>query len=556
MAWLARRRSFVLIVVIALLLPVLAVLQYRWLGELSGLEQLRAHSNVNNAAGRFSAEFDAQLASIYSAFYDALATPGASEVDTVQRVIRSIPTPGMINHVYLIQRDAAGVFHARRVDAQGLVSQVPPPAWLATVEAHSLSKPAASGDLPEGLRHTLITEIPAMVVRHPSADVQRWAVVSLDLETISTQLLPTMLAGCFEGGIPTEYDMLIVRDDESNDVVYRSRPELSRADFPDSVSPMPVFAIHGRDLDLTPAQSLLPDAAAHRWRLLVQPQVGALEAAISAARLRNLGIGIGILSLLALSVGLLVASTHATQRATREQLELVARISHELRTPLATITCAGENLADRLVADPVQTQQYGELIRSEGRRLTRTLEDILLCCRLQARTDRVLNRQPIEIARVIDGAIAESHAVIAHARIETAITPHLPTVLADADALKMAFKNLLANAFKYGEGRPVRVWARSQRTTTGLELVVGFEDEGHGIPSDEVDLVFDPFFRGRTARTLEVEGSGIGLSIVKEVIRSHDGYIRVLANEPRGTRFVVHLPAIKSSQAVPADPAA
>jgi signal transduction histidine kinase len=556
MAWLARRRTFVLIVFIGLLLPVLAVLQYRWLGELSGLEQLRAHTNVRNAAARFSAEFDAQLATIYSAFYEASSGDAAQSLDKLQRVVRSIPTPDLIEQVYIITRAPDGGFTAQGIDTLGnAMGAVPPPAWLDKVTAYDLSNPR-DDTLPDGLSHTLVGEIPAIVVRRPVAEPERWTVIEFDLKTIGTKLLPEMLAGCFEGGIPTAYDVLVVRDDRTDGVIYQSRPELSAADFPTTQSPMPVFAIHGRDLDLASAQTLLPDAAAHRWRLLVQPQAGTLEAAIGAARIRNLVIGIGILALLAVSVGMLVASTHATQRATREQLELVARISHELRTPLATITCAGENLADRLVGDPADTQQYGELIKREGRRLTRTLEDILLCCRMQARTGRVLHRQPVDVEQLIHLAVAEHGPIAASGRIETRIDPGLPPVLADADALKMAFKNLLANAIKYGDGRPVRISARAQRGPLGAELVVAFEDQGHGIPSDEVEHVFDPFFRGRTARALEVEGSGIGLSIVREVVRSHDGHIRVFGNEPRGTRFVVHLPTVKAGHAFPADPAA
>ena len=75
MTWLARRRSVVLIGVIGILLPILALLQYRWLGELSGLEQLRARTNLTSAAARFSSEFDAQLAGLYSAFHDSHPPP-------------------------------------------------------------------------------------------------------------------------------------------------------------------------------------------------------------------------------------------------------------------------------------------------------------------------------------------------------------------------------------------------------------------------------------------------------------------------------------------------
>jgi signal transduction histidine kinase len=555
MAWVARRRSMALIGVIGILLPILAVLQYRWLGELSGLEQLRARTNLTSAAARFSAEFDAQLAGLYAVFNDTSGVDPAARLEAVQQVVRSLPAPQLVERVYVIDHDTVGGFTRRVVDASGaVVGAADWPTWL-TPLATASPRAGLDASPASGLTQTLIDDVPALVVHHRSADRDRWTVIVLNLATIGEQLLPARLAGCFEGGIPVNYDLLIIRDAVPDAVVYRSRPDLTRAHFDANATTVPVFAIHGRDLDLAAARSLLPDAAAHRWRVLVQPQAGALEAAIGAARFRNVGIGIGILALLAISVGLLIASTSATARTTREQLDLVARISHELRTPLATITCAGENLADKLVANPIETQQYGDLIKREGRRLTRTLEDILLCCRLQARPRPVLNRQPIDLAKLIEQAVRES-TIGDSGRVETSVAVALPPVLADADALHMAFKNLLGNAIKYGDGRPVRVWARSLRSARGSEVIVGFEDEGHGIPADEVEHVFDPFFRGRMARSLEVQGSGIGLAIVKEVVRAHGGIVRVSRNEPRGTRFVVQLPAIRARHPLPADSAA
>jgi signal transduction histidine kinase len=302
----------------------------------------------------------------------------------------------------------------------------------------------------------------------------------------------------------------------------------------------------------------MPDAGTHRWRMLIQPQSGALEAAVGAARVRNLAIGIGVLALLAVSVFLLVASMRKAERAARDQLELVARISHELRTPLATITCAGENLADNLVPTPSDARHYGQLIKREGRRLTKTLGDILLCCRLQARPDAVLNLRPTDVAGIIDRAVTDTMMVANEdgVRVEKHVESSLPPILADGEALKMALKNLLTNGIKYGAGHPVRISAKARRTTSGQEVWIVVEDEGPGIPSDELSQIFEPFYRGRHARNLEIEGSGIGLSIVRQVVRSHGGRIRVSSPEENGTRFTLQLPALRPSATIPVDPAA
>lgn len=502
-----QKRSVALIAAIAVLLPLLAILQYQWLGELSGLEQMRARRNLEAGTVRLSTEFDARLAQLFASL-SAIDLGVSASPGQAGSAARRLAPPGFVKELRVISRAeiAAG------------------PAWLETAT-----------------RRTLLDEVPAVAVAD-SSQSGRWLVAMLDLEHIANDLIPEMLAGCFEGGIPSALDVMVIRDDMPDVVVYRSRPDLVRADFDPSVTGIPLFAIHGRDLDSATAQRLMPDAAAHRWRVLLQHQAGSLEATLGAIRIRNLAIGLGVLVLLAISVILLVMSMHRMQRSAREQLELVARISHELRTPLATITCAGENLADDVVGTPAEARHYGELIKSEGRRLARTIGDILLCCRLQARPDSVLDRKPTNVADVIASAVEESRAAAPHGqRIETVIEPGLPIVLADRDALKMAVKNLVLNAVKYGHGGPVRVSASG-----GPDVAIAVEDDGPGIPDEERRRIFEPFYRGRYAQDHEIEGSGIGLNIVKQVVRSHGGRVRVGNGEHKGSRFEVQLPAMKT----------
>lgn len=521
-----------LVAAIAVLLPSLAILQYRWLGELSGLEQMRAKQNLEAATVRLSTEFDSRLAHLFAGLSAIDLDRADGEGAAVRDGLHDLTPAGFIKDVVVIRRAPGGAFSAREINLAGEETGRTVPGWLNAA----------------ALNRTLLDEVPAIVV---SAGSDRWIAAMLDMDHIANDLIPEMLAGCFEGGIPSALDVMIVRDDLPDQAVYRSRSDLGRADFGGAAG-IPLYAIHGRDLDGPTARKLMPDAAAHRWRVLLQHQSGSLEATLGAIRIRNLAIGIGVLVLLALSVGLLVASMHSMQRAAREQLELVARISHELRTPLATITCAGENLADDVVSTPAETRHYGELIKAEGRRLTRTIGDILLCCRLQARPDTVLNRRPTDIAEVIERAVEESRAVAPSGqRIETAIEPGLPIVLADRDALKMAVKNLVLNAVKYGHGGPVRISASG-----GSEVAIAVEDDGPGIPPEERRRIFEPFFRGRAAHDQEIEGSGIGLSIVKQVVKSHGGRVRVGDGSRQGARFVVQLPAMKPAPRVSVEPAA
>ncbi len=553
MAWMARRGTLLLIVVIGLLLPALAALQYRWMGEISRLEQVRAKTNIDAAAQRFSTEFDEMLAGVYAIYHSQLPT-GRGLAQDPARAADQAGRPQVAKQVLVISRDGRNGFTVRELDAAGRPgATVPWPAWIDR-RPSGTSAGGEDAPLPRGLQRTLLDEVPALVVRRGSPH-DEWIVVVLDLPRIVDDVLPAMLAGCLEGGVPVNYDVLVNREDVPQQVLYQSGPGLVPEAFADWVSLMPVFGIHSRDLDPVTAQGLMPDAAAHRWRLFIKPEDGSLEAAVDAARRRNLWIGAGVLTLLALSVGLLVASVHRAQRAAQNSLELVARISHELRTPLSTITCAGENLADSVVVNAEETRHYGRIIQQEGRRLHKTIADILLCCRFQTRADAVLNLQPTPIAEVIDRAVEDSRMIVAaaDARVECVVDPHLPLVMADGDALRAAIKNLVVNALKHGRLSPVRVSARAERSG---QVVIEVEDHGPGIPDDELPHVFEAFYRGKRARDGQVDGSGIGLNVVYQVVRSHGGRIKVSRAEPQGTRFTVQVPGLPMGALPSPEPAA
>lgn len=549
----ARWRSRGLIVLLLVCLPTIALVQYRWLGQLSQLEQLQARTTLTTSARRFSTEFDVHLAQVYSRFHaPALAAADTAHLtDALRPLMRRVSPPGLIEQVFVVERRADGVLETRVVSAAQPPVSVPAatPGWPAWLDRAARQEDDDLVTLPAGLQRNLLDEVPAIVIPQPHAGRERWLVVALDRRVIVESWLPSLLEGCFEGGESVQYDVLITREDAPDHVIFASTPGLSQAGFADWVSRMPLFALHSRDLDGDSAASLLADAAGHRWRLFVRPQAGAVEAALGAARTRNLAMSLGSLAVLGTSALLLVVSVHRTQRAAQEQLEVVARISHELRTPLATIRCAGENLADNLIASEEDTRQYGQMIHEEATRLTRTVQDILLSCRLQARPDEVLHFRPLALPPVLHLAVADARLLVgAHAaQVQTQVEADLPAVLADRDALSMVFKNLVQNALTHGAGRPVTVTARTRRSAAGREVVVEVRDAGPGIPAGELTRLFEPFFRGQAARDQGIHGTGIGLSLVRQAVESHGGRITVSSSPTRGTAFSVSLPAVRTT---------
>lgn len=280
------------------------------------------------------------------------------------------------------------------------------------------------------------------------------------------------------------------------------------------------------------------------WELIVRHRDGSLDAAVAWLRLRNLLISFGTLLLLGSSVAMLMISTRRAQRLARQQIEFASAVSHELRTPLAVICSAGENLADGLIHDPQKARQYGQVIYGEGRRLTEMVEQVLTFASTQS-GQRCYNYQPTDVAQVIESAIQAVQLPLRdHGfSIERAIATDLPLIEADAIALKRSVQNLISNALKYAQaGRWLEVGAMLAEGARGPELQVSVCDRGDGIDPADLPHIFEPFYRGRRAESLQAPGSGLGLSLVRHAVEAHGGRISVESRPGQGSRFTLHLP--------------
>ncbi len=285
-----------------------------------------------------------------------------------------------------------------------------------------------------------------------------------------------------------------------------------------------------------------PDAmGGPRWRLLVKHPSGSLENAVNAARRRNLVVSSSILAVLGASVGLLILSTRRAQELARQQMEFVATVSHELRTPLAVIRSAGENLADGVVHDEEQVRKYGDLVRNEGRRLTEMVEQILEFAGIQS-GQRGFALRPVAVAPLLRDVVESSRALIDDAgmRVEYDLDDALPPVLADEAALRRVFENLVTNAVKYGGSGG---WLGLRGRQVGREVHIAVADRGAGIAAAEQTRIFEPFYRTPDVVAAQIQGTGLGLSLVKRNVEAHGGRVAVHSVPGAGAEFVVILPA-------------
>ncbi len=219
--------------------------------------------------------------------------------------------------------------------------------------------------------------------------------------------------------------------------------------------------------------------------------------------------------------------------------EFVSILTHEFRTPLTSIIGYTEVLElgqDEPDADSIRG--YAEIIRRNGDRLLRLVNDLLTLDRLESRLLPVVASE-VNVADVVSMAVRTFRAVARGKGISLqSKVRDGPTLSGDAERLGQLVDNLIANALKFTEpGGRVRVTAKP--VEEGWSITVS--DTGIGIPSDEIDDLFERFYRASNAKQLSVSGSGLGLAIVRAIVDQHHGSISVQSEEAFVTTFQVLL---------------
>jgi signal transduction histidine kinase len=250
--------------------------------------------------------------------------------------------------------------------------------------------------------------------------------------------------------------------------------------------------------------------------------------------------GLEFLALFALAAGLVASSLLLLRREAqlaRTRANFVSGVSHELRTPLAQIRMFAEMLLLGRVRNDADRRRSLEIIDTEARRLSHLVENVLQVARSEHGHTRV-NPTVMSVAPVVRECV-ETFSVLAQARgidFRMELQDDLIAPL-DSAALRQIVLNLLDNAAKYGpDGQRVVVGVALYDDTARLWV----DDEGQGIPARDRERVFDPFYRARDAQ--HTTGSGIGLSVVRELVVLHGGSTWIEDAPDAGTRVVVQFP--------------
>ncbi len=221
--------------------------------------------------------------------------------------------------------------------------------------------------------------------------------------------------------------------------------------------------------------------------------------------------------------------------------ELVSNFSHELRTPITSIAGYAEVLADGSVGELNEPQaRMVERIERNSVRLGRLLEDLLILAKSESGALEP-QRGPCDLRAVVNDAVelVQSLGEASSLAVTTSL-PDSPVVIeADGAQLERVVLNLLTNAIKYSVSD---AQVETVLDTTETTATISVTDHGIGMSRKDLDLLFTRFFRGSTAVANAIQGNGLGLSIVNEIVISHGGEIRVASTEGEGTTFTVILP--------------
>lgn len=227
----------------------------------------------------------------------------------------------------------------------------------------------------------------------------------------------------------------------------------------------------------------------------------------------------------------------AMKKVENMRREFVSNVTHELKTPLTSIRGFVETLKAGAIEDPKIAHKFLDIIEIESDRLSNLISDTLLLSEIESKKDT--KREPCDVNAVITEVIELLQPKVKeHVRLifhpDSAVRPYS----CNRDRLKQLLINLIDNGLKATEFGAVTVVCRS----TASQLVIEISDTGIGMEEEQLDRIFERFYRVDKGRSKAQGGTGLGLSIVKHIVELYNGTIEVTSKPGVGTEFKVRLP--------------
>jgi two-component system sensor histidine kinase SenX3 len=557
MARFGSRTLLAILAAMAMLLGVLAVVQYRWSKRVAGADAQREREHLETAASLFASEFNREAGGA-SEFLQNEAWAALQANKPLGRL------PKLISELYYLDLSVNGDGKARRLGGDGLFAEAKLPSWAAVPHCVSIAietPPALVTPVFDVATQERTQRGDFQVVRTLGGHPDRCFIARLDETYLRGTLFPRLIQQSFGETVSADYDFAVTTSNQPQQVLFgeRLQPDLRRL----------FFSIMPADLALSSARAAVPSQPGHTaivvqrvessvitdgpahlasvfgpgaWELQIARKGVPLAEAFERTQRRNLMASLAVETLLFATIAFLVVGARRMQRLAEHKMQFVAGVSHELRTPVSAIAMLSRNQADGLVTGD-RVKQYGELMQQQSRRLNEMVEQTLQYAGMHSGVKRP-ERNEIDLRALIEEIVAARSAELAldGFAVEMAIDPALPKVLGDAQTLRTAIENLLSNAQKYGgAARWIRVTAAYSAAEN--EARVSVEDRGAGIDPADQSEIFEPFCRGRAAAEAQIPGSGLGLSLVRSAAEAHRGSVTFVSAPGRGSTFTLHLPA-------------
>ncbi len=220
--------------------------------------------------------------------------------------------------------------------------------------------------------------------------------------------------------------------------------------------------------------------------------------------------------------------------------EFLGITSHELRTPLTTLLGYSELLLTRVLTES-QKKEFLGFINEESIHLSKIVDDLLDISRIESQKDFGFVKKPVNLADILLKNTNFYSGVETGHRIITDMEENLPLVSADEERIDQVVKNILDNAIKYSSSSDIVCKAFAKDDMVWISV----QDYGIGISQHDLPRIFDKFFRIKRKKTAKISGTGLGMSIVKYIVESHDGRIDIESELGKGTTLCFGLPILK-----------
>ena len=514
-----RRRFFAVAISLTALLTVLVVLQARWLTQLADAQREEARRTLRTAAERIAADFQEALAEVDAS---VRAVGVANAARSLDAVLSCEPLDGASSEDGVsVVVDFGGERYSVGLDRRWLQGSLFPRLVERALGPEDL-------DIYRVVVSSIDDRVEPLYRSHPDAEALGPADVRVDLPFRANRWL---------GRVPG-LDGTWTSD--------TSESERSVSSFGPDGGVLPV-RLGGAGTSVffsedAPEVPIVLDPEPSRWRVEVRHHAGSLDLAWARTRTRNLLLAGGLLVLLLIGCGFLWVAEQRARRLAERELAFVAGMSHELRTPLAVMRSAASNLGQGLVESPDRVREYGALIETEVARVVDRVERVL---RFSDRESTPAVREDVDLRAAIDDAVERCGPWRDRRRFHVAIdvSPDASLVRADRGAITALLHNLIENSVKYGGEAPEIAVTTRRRVVEGTRVVeIRVVDRGPGIDIQDRPHVFEPFYRSATVRDGSITGSGLGLSVARDIAREHGGTLTLEEGVASGSSFLLVLP--------------